>query len=98
MGRFTGHYDAVWCARYGPDGTRLYYRSFAEVLMAVPITVVADQIQAGAPERLFELHPPEVGYLRNAYDPTPDGNAIISFQETSGSSPPIRIRTGWRKW
>ena len=45
----------------------------------------------------LRVYAPEVGYLRNTYDPTPDGKAIVAFVETQGS-PAIRIRTGWRKW
>jgi hypothetical protein len=66
--------------------------------MAVPIAVVANAIQTRPPERLFELRPPNVGYLRNAYDPMPDGKAILAFIETEGANPMVHVRTGWRKW
>jgi Tol biopolymer transport system component len=88
----NGGTDPAW----SPDGTRLYYRNPTNMLMLVPITISGDRVEAHPPEPLLELHPPEVGYLRNAYDPTPDGKAIIAFVQTQVGSPEIRIRTDWR--
>lgn len=94
MVSMNGGTDPAW----SPDGTRIYYRTPAAVLMAVPVTVSAAGIEARPAEPVFELRPPDVGYLRNVYDPTPDGRAVIAFIETQGSNPVVQVRTGWRKW
>jgi serine/threonine-protein kinase len=90
----NGGTDPAWSA----DGSRLYYRNLFGSLMEAPIRIVGETIEAGTPVQVLELHPPDVGYLRNVYDPHPQGNAIVAFVETGGHSPAIRVRTGWRRW
>jgi hypothetical protein len=64
----------------------------------VDVRVVNDRVEFDSPEGLFELQPPNVGYLRNVYDLAPDGKSLIAFLETGGHTPAIRVRSGWRAW
>lgn len=90
----NGGSDPAW----SPDGSRLYYRSPNETLMEVALRVVGDQIEADPPASLFELRSPNVGYLRNVYDPHPEGSSVVAAVEVGGKSSAIRVRTGWRQW
>jgi hypothetical protein len=88
----NGGTDPAWSR----DGSTLYYRDPAGTLMQVAVRMDGDSIELDTPERIVELVPPSVGYLRNAYDPEPGGQSVIAFLETGGHTPAIRVRTGWR--
>ncbi len=90
----NGGEDPAW----SKDGSKLYYRNPTGILMEISLQVIEGEIEAETPVRLFELQPPSVGYLRNVYDPDPDGTSLVAFLETGGHTPSIRVRTGWRKW
>ena len=61
-----------------------------------PWSLEGDRIEFSTPERITEIVPPSVGFLRNAYDIYPDGKSIVAFVDTGGRAPAIRIRTGER--
>jgi serine/threonine protein kinase len=89
IGKMLAHYQVL--DRIGEGG-------MGEVFRARDVTLDREVAIKILPAAFAADHPPEVGYLRNVYDPTPDGKAILAFVETQGPSPTIRIRTGWRKW
>jgi Tol biopolymer transport system component len=90
----NGGTDPVWSR----DESKLYYRDQANTLMEVDVRVVDGRVEFETPARLFELQPPNVGYLRNVYDLAPDGKSLVAFLETGGHTPAIRVRSGWRGW
>ena len=59
---------------------------------------IGERIEADPSLRHFEMHSPNFGYLRNAYDLHPDGESVVAAVEAGGKSSAIRIRTGWQKW
>jgi Tol biopolymer transport system component len=90
----NGGTDPVWSR----DASKLYYRDQASTLMEVDVRVVDGRVEFETPERVFELQPPNVGYLRNVYDLAPDGESLVAFVEAGGHTPAIRVRSGWRGW
>jgi serine/threonine protein kinase len=87
----NGGHDAVW----SPNGDAVFYRDAVGTLTQVTVRTDGDQINLSPPERIVEINPPPVGFLRNAYDVYPDGESVLAFIDMGGQTPAIRIRTGW---
>jgi Tol biopolymer transport system component len=90
----SGGDDPAWAH----DGSKLYYRSLTGYLMVSKVQETGDGIEFSPPAQVMPLSSPRVGYLRNAYDLSPDGLSLVSIAESGGYNPAIRVRTGWRSW
>ncbi len=90
----SGGSDPSWTH----DGGKLYYRSLTGNLMVSKVKDTSDGIEFSSPSPVMPLPSPHVGYLRNAYDLSPDGLSLVSIAESGGYNPAIRVRTGWRSW
>ncbi len=68
-------------ARWSGDGRWLFYRERSGGVWRVPIKVTSDSIEAGRPEKLFDV---DVG-IQQDWDVSPDGSRFLFVQtETAG--------------
>jgi Tol biopolymer transport system component len=83
--------------RFSADGTRIYYRSSEEDLVAVEVELSEDGATAGPPEVQFAVRLPlELGYWRNTFDVAPDHKSFVAIRATETGDRSIRVRTRWR--
>ena len=82
--------------RWSPDGTQLYYLASNDVLHAVSIAIRGKSVEAGALVPLFEIPPPPLSYIRNAYDVLPDGTGFMVTRALERVAAGVTVRVGWR--
>jgi Tol biopolymer transport system component len=86
-------------AAWRPDGKELYYLSPAGEMMAVPITVVGNTLEPGAPVMLFPTRIVSGGadlQLGWNYDVAPDGRFLINTELAgAAAAAPITLIQNW---
>jgi len=78
--------------KWRKDGKELYYMSIDQKLVAVPITLAAATVQAGAPQELFPIRVPPV---RATYIVAPDGRFLVNSVGDTTDTVPISLFTNW---
>jgi hypothetical protein len=87
--------------RWRHDGRELIYVALDGRMMAVPLRLNGDTLEAGAPVALFAARIGDVvsrasGYLQQ-YVMTPDATRfLVNSVVDSGSAPPITVILNWR--
>jgi len=73
------------------DGREIIYRGLDDRVMAVPVSIRADSVDAGTPVALFALRPGAT------FEPTRDGKRfLVNTSLDDDSSPPITVVLNWR--
>ncbi|MBN1491019.1 MAG: PD40 domain-containing protein [Phycisphaerae bacterium] len=81
-------------ARWRPDGRELFYIASDGKLMAAPIQVAGQSLEAGAPVALFLTR--NMGEKRTQYAVTRDGQRfLINIPVEESTASPIIIVTNW---
>ncbi|MDP9268995.1 MAG: protein kinase [Acidobacteriota bacterium] len=78
--------------KWRKDGKELYYMSIDQKLVAVPITLGAATVQAGAPQGLFAIRVPPV---RATYAVSGDGRFLVNSVGDTTDTVPISLFTNW---
>jgi hypothetical protein len=85
--------------RWRTDGKELFYVTPAGDLMAVPVTITADGIDAGNASKLFRLRP--AGF-NDSYDVTRDGTkfiaSVIEIPDGVREHPPLDVSINRYPW
>jgi len=84
-------------AQWRPDGKELYYLNPEGSMMAVPIAVVGNALEPGAPAMLFPTRIVGGGVevqIGRQYDVAPDGRFLINM-ELPGDAAPITLIQHW---
>jgi len=80
------------------DGKEIFYLTTDNSLMSVPVSLGAESVEVGVPQRLFPLGNTIAGNngLISPYDVTPDGKRflVITFLDQA-KAPPIILVTNW---
>ena len=88
----SGGREPRWC----PDGSRLFYRSANDHLVAVTISDADGELRAGTPETLFELGPATRGRnWRNTFDFLPDGQSLVLLRQVQSNPTTVHVQTSW---
>ena len=77
--------------RFGRDGGELYYLSFDDQLMAVPIRS-SPSVEPGEPHALFRIDPSK-GW--GSFDVSDDGRFLAIVEEVSGPAQPATVVAHW---
>jgi Tol biopolymer transport system component len=77
--------------QFSRDGSELFYLSFDDQMMAVPIRS-SPSVEAGRPRALFRVDParPWIGF-----DVAPDGRFLAIVEEVSGRKQPATVAVNW---
>src|SRR5262249_46270521 len=80
------------------DGKELFYIALDGRLMAVPIHLATDTIEAGAPVPLFATHMgPALSFPnRQQYDVSPDGQRFLMNTIIEEAPSPITVILNWK--
>jgi Tol biopolymer transport system component len=73
------------------DGREIIYKGLDDRVMAVPVSIGADSVDAGTPVALFALRPGAT------FEPTRDGKRfLVNTSLDDDSSPPITVVLNWK--
>ena len=78
--------------RWRADGKELFYVSAEDQLMAVPLKVVGESLDPGAPVRLFRIE----SNAEQMYDAAPDGQRFLLNPGTARGSVPVTVVVNWK--
>ena len=81
--------DGGWAPRWRNDGRELFFATFDDRLMAVPILASGNRLEFGTPRPLFSMRG------RLGYQPSPDGQRFLIVRQVSEASP-IRVILNWK--
>jgi Tol biopolymer transport system component len=81
--------------RWRKDGKELYYLSPEGKLMAVPIKLGPDSLEAGAPQRLFDLTLASANNREVPYIPWANGRKFLAAVAAEGAASPVTVWIDW---
>ena len=88
----SGGNEPVWRG----DGKELFYLSADNEVMAVNVNGASGEFEAGQPKPLFKATLTNLGFWRNSYAATPDGQRFLMLVPASEGKPkPITVVVNW---
>jgi Tol biopolymer transport system component len=78
--------------KWGPGGTKLFYVSLNDKLMAVDLKLGKDSVEAAAPRELFPLPTPTINFI--PYDVSADGDRFL-VQAPPQQVSPLSVIVDW---
>jgi dipeptidyl aminopeptidase/acylaminoacyl peptidase len=78
--------------KWGPGGTKLFYVSLNDKLMAVDLKLGKDSAEPAAPRELFPLPTPTINFI--PYDVSADGDRFL-VQASPQQVPPLSVIVNW---
>jgi hypothetical protein len=81
------------CPIWRGDGKEIYYYGSDDMLVAVGVNVVGDNLEVGSAQSLFPAR--RIFPIGNPFDVTADGKKFLLMMPPAGSQSPMTLVTNW---